>query len=109
MCSPTCKSARPVLSKRPSADALQYGSVNNPGANTGTFPLRAVFLPLLQGLYEYRRSGSNRHGAFAPPEFESSLLRPGLSRYVRESGINRLKTQIGGTQISPAQVSETKG
>src|SRR5215208_3729619 len=22
----------------------------------------------------YRRSGSNRHGAFAPPDFESSLL-----------------------------------
>jgi hypothetical protein len=25
----------------------------------------------LQGFYEYRRSGSNRHGAFAPPDFES--------------------------------------
>jgi hypothetical protein len=46
-------------------------AVNSPGANTGAIPLRAAFLLLLQELLEYRRSGSNRHGAFAPPDFES--------------------------------------
>jgi hypothetical protein len=26
---------------------------------------------LFKGNWQYRRSGSNRHGAFAPPDFES--------------------------------------
>jgi hypothetical protein len=29
------------------------------------------FSLVLQGFLKYRRSGSNRHGAFAPPDFES--------------------------------------
>jgi hypothetical protein len=27
---------------------------------------------VLQGFLEYRRSGSNRHGAFAPPDFTNA-------------------------------------
>ena len=37
---------------------------------------------LLQEFYQYRRSGSNRHGALAPPDFEScpaGPLRPNAS------------------------------
>ena len=33
--------------------------------------LATPFCALLQEIYEYRRSGSNRHGALAPPDFES--------------------------------------
>jgi hypothetical protein len=42
-----------------------------PGDRTGRSSYGVPFMLLLQEFLEYRRSGSNRHGAFAPPNFES--------------------------------------
>jgi integrase len=48
-------------------------AVNGLGVRAGAF-LRASKLGAnLQGFCQYRRSGSNRHGALAPPDFESCM------------------------------------
>src|ERR687898_374199 len=68
MCCPTCVTKRRRRWKRPFRSLL----LPKPSARW----LRALlyqiaFYAFLQVFIEYRRSGSNRHGAFAPPDFES--------------------------------------
>src|SRR5215212_3355773 len=48
---------------------------------------------VLKGLSEYRRSGSNRHGALAPPDFESSEPSPGASYCVAACGLDKGETR----------------
>jgi hypothetical protein len=47
----------------------------------------------LQEFLKYRRSGSNRHGALAPPDFESENPRPGASYHVLVCNVDMPKTR----------------
>jgi hypothetical protein len=94
MCSPTCKTVPPALSKKPSADALQYGCSKQPRREHRGFPFVSCVFAILQGFYEYRRSGSNRHGAFAPPDFESENLRLGTSYHILVCGLSKPKPGV---------------
>jgi hypothetical protein len=42
-----------------------------PMVKSGTAQLPTLLSAILQGFYEYRRSGSNRHAPFGAPDFES--------------------------------------
>src|SRR5215213_2475240 len=55
---------------------------------------------VLKGLSEYRRSGSNRHGALAPPDFESENPRPGASYYVLGCSVGMPKTWLLWSGVS---------
>ena len=52
---------------------LERGGVKSTRCDhTGCSSYSVRFMLICRGFLEYRRSGSNRHGAFAPPDFEPS-------------------------------------
>src|ERR687897_818571 len=66
--------ARPGRSRNGRGPIVAYCcriAAKAPGIHAGGFPLSERKMAYLKGFSEYRRSGSNRHGAFAPPDFES--------------------------------------
>jgi len=62
--------------------------------------IKGEVYPLLQVFLGYRRSGSNRHGALAPPDFESSLPCPSLFYCVGESGLCKVDTRLQQRKLS---------
>jgi hypothetical protein len=53
--------------------------------------------PLLQVFLGDRRSGSNRHGALAPPDFESENPCPGVSYRAPIYGLDKARTRSART------------
>jgi hypothetical protein len=89
-CAPQHASQRRPCSRR--SPPLTRCSIEPRHEHRGTSFASGLSL-FLQELLEYRRSDSNRHGAFAPPDFESSEPRPGASYRVAACGIDKGETR----------------
>src|SRR5215211_8120216 len=59
-----------------------------------------MFSLLWQVIEKFRRSGSNRHGALAPPDFESENRSPSVYHYVPLCGLGKRNTWLSRGRTS---------